>query len=135
MTTLVTPEPASLPPSARPEPVEGLSFFTAQEKGRASTSPARTARVVQPPPHALLPRPSRESGNPVRLSTRTARHEHSLDPRFRGDDGRREMKFTLSCTLSVIPAKAGIQSDSPPAPRGSNSRWIPAFAGMTGGAK
>jgi hypothetical protein len=33
---------------------------------------------------------------------------------------------------AVIPAKAGIQADSPPAPRVSNTRWIPAFAGMTG---
>jgi hypothetical protein len=36
--------------------------------------------------------------------------------------------------LSVIPAKAGIQSDSPPARPAATSRWIPAFAGMTGKA-
>jgi hypothetical protein len=33
----------------------------------------------------------------------------------------------------VIPAKAGTQADSRRAPRVSNTRWIPAFAGMTGG--
>jgi hypothetical protein len=34
--------------------------------------------------------------------------------------------------LLVIPAKAGIQSE---AEWGSTALWIPAFAGMTGGAK
>jgi hypothetical protein len=34
----------------------------------------------------------------------------------------------------VIPAKAGIQADSPRTPRVLTARWIPAFAGMTGGA-
>ena len=34
----------------------------------------------------------------------------------------------LQLLLSVIPAKAGIQSDSPPS---VNVGWIPAFAGMT----
>jgi hypothetical protein len=33
---------------------------------------------------------------------------------------------------AVIPAHAGIQTESPTAPRGRNFRWIPAFAGMTG---
>jgi hypothetical protein len=35
----------------------------------------------------------------------------------------------------VIPAKAGIQSDSPSAPRATNACWIPASAGMTGDVK
>ena len=33
--------------------------------------------------------------------------------------------------LVVIPAKAGIQTDSEPC---SSAAWIPAFAGMTGAA-
>ena len=32
----------------------------------------------------------------------------------------------------VIPAKAGFQTDSPPR---TSAAWIPAFAGMTGGAR
>jgi hypothetical protein len=35
----------------------------------------------------------------------------------------------MSIALSVIPAKAGIQSASLP---GTAAVWIPAFAGMTG---
>jgi hypothetical protein len=35
-------------------------------------------------------------------------------------------------TPLVIPAKAGIQSDSEPR---TNAAWIPAFAGMTGEAR
>jgi hypothetical protein len=34
----------------------------------------------------------------------------------------------------VIPAKAGIQTESPRTPRVPTTRWLPAFAGMTGEA-
>jgi hypothetical protein len=129
--------------SWNPLPVSD-AYPSVHQEGNGKMGPSfRWDDGIEACPKSVLPLfccHSSESWNPLPVSGAhpSVRQEGNgkMGPSFRWDDGR---TYPNRCRhhLAVIPAKAGIHCPSVvrilPYDRKATARWVPAFAGTTGG--